>query len=57
LASHTDQLGVFAAICAEWVAPGCSTSEQEQNKAPDNGDAADFLSGDVSGIFSAGRAW
>ena len=56
LTSGTDQLDVFAAVHAEGVAPGHAPGEDEQAQAPENSHTADFLSGDVSSVFSAGGA-
>ena len=50
------ELGVLAAVDAERVAPSHS-GEEEEAEAPEDGDAADFLSGDLSGLFAAGGAW
>jgi hypothetical protein len=56
LASGTDQLDVLAAVHAEGVAPGHAPGEDEQAQAPEDSHAADFLSGDVASVFSAGGA-
>jgi hypothetical protein len=56
VALDADKLGVLTAVDAERVAPSHS-GEEEEAEAPEDGDTADFLSGDLSGFFAAGGAW
>ena len=53
LAPHADHLGVLARVGAEGDQGAESTSKEEQGHAPDDGNAADFLSGHVSGVPGA----
>ena len=55
LALNADQLSVFAAVNAEWKAAEPSSPEEKTN-APGDGHTSDFLSGDLSSIFSTGQA-
>ena len=55
LALNAHQLSVLAAVHAEGVAPRHS-GEREQAQAPKDSHASDLLSGDVAGVFAAGRA-
>ena len=56
LAPNADHLGVLAGVGAEGDQGAEPTSEEEQSHTPDDCDAADFLSGHVSGVPGAGGA-
>ena len=56
LAPGADQLDVFAAVHAEGVAKGHTSSEDEEAQAPEDSHAADCFSGNVASVFSAGGA-
>ena len=56
MALDADQLSVLASIAAEGIAGEDGSSEETEAEAPEDGDAADFLSGDISGISAASGA-
>ena len=56
MAFDADQLSVFASVTAEGIAGEDGSGEETEAEAPEDGDAADFLSGDVSSVSAASRA-
>ena len=56
VALDADEFGVLAAVDAEGVAKGHASGEDKEAEAPEDGDAADFLPGNLPGLFSTGGA-